>query len=227
MKSLFNPTPTNLQVTGTTRPVRVDQATLTTSDHFNTFLDKNQNGRQDGGEEGYWDGLLIRVNDRPLAQYRPQVTNDRGDLNLPNGSYRIDIDPAGYPINYRSRTDALRVEVVPSGVTTVAVPLIPSYSAIGVVKDTNGDAVPGARVEATNVKTKTKVFSITNDAGFYTLEGLEQGEYILKVSNLPAKPDKLTITPASQPTQELNITVDIPSETPTPTPPTPALLLSR
>jgi hypothetical protein len=181
---------------------------------FQPFLDRNQNGRQDSGEDGYWDTMLIRINDRALTQYRPQVTNDRGNLNLPNGSYRIDIDPAGYPINYRSRTDALRLEVVPSGVTTVAIPLIPAYSAIGVVKDTQGDPVAGARVEATQIETKTKVFSITNDAGFYTLEGLEQGKYILNVSDLPAKPDRLKITPTSQPTQELNITVDIPTETP-------------
>jgi Carboxypeptidase regulatory-like domain len=193
---------------------------------FQPFLDKNQNGRQDPGEEGYWDPLLIRMNDRPIAQYRPQLTDDRGDLNLPSGSYRLDIDPAGYPLNYRSRTDALRVEVVPSGVTTIAIPLIPAYVAIGVVKDTKGDAVPGARVEGTNLTTKTKVFSITNDAGFYTLEGLEQGEYTLKVSDLVPKTDKLNITPSSQPTQELNLTIEIPAEkteqspAPTPTPST-------
>jgi hypothetical protein len=116
------------------------------------------------------------------------------------------------------------VEVVSSGVTTVAIPLISAYVAIGVVRDTKGDAIPGARVEATNSTTKTKVFSITNDAGFYTLEGLEQGEYRIKVSDLAPKTDKLKITPTSQPTQELNLTIDIPTEkteqTPTSTPTT-------
>jgi hypothetical protein len=190
---------------------------------FQPFLDKNQNGRQDRGEDSYWDPLLIRINERPIDRYRPQINNNLADFNLPNGSYRIDIDPAGYPINYRSRIDALRVEVVPSGVTTVSVPLVPAYTTTGVVKDTKGDAVPGARVEATNLKTKTKVFSITNDTGFYALESLEQGEYQISVSGLPAKPDKLVITSTSQPNQELNLTVDIPTETPTPTPaPTPA-----
>ncbi len=179
---------------------------------FQPFLDKNQNGRQDAGEESYWDPLLIRINERPLAQYRPSVTNDRADLNLPSGSYRMDIDPAGYPINYRSRTDALRVDVVSSGITTVAVPLVPAYVSIGVVKDAKGDAVAGARVEATNTRTKTKVFSITNDAGFYTLEGLEQGEYQISVSGLPSTPNQLKITVSSQPSQELNLTVTIPAE---------------
>ena len=179
---------------------------------FQPFLDKNQNGRQDTGEESYWDPLLIRVNERPLAQYRPSVTNEQGDLNLPSGSYRLDIDPAGYPINYRSRTDALRVDVVSSGVTTVAVPLVPAYTSIGVVKDSRGDAVAGARVEATHLRTKTKVFSITNDAGFYTLEALEQGEYQINVGGLPSTPSQLKITATSQPNQELNLTVTIPTE---------------
>jgi Carboxypeptidase regulatory-like domain len=189
---------------------------------FQPFLDKNQNGRQDAGEESYWDPLMIRINERPIAQYRPSVNNNQGDLNLPSGSYRLDIDPAGYPINYRSRTDALRVEVVSSGVTTVAVPLVPAYVSIGVVKDAKGDAVAGARVEATHLRTKTKVFSITNDAGFYTLEGLEQGEYQINVSGLPSTPNQLKITASSQPSQELNLTVTIPAEnTPPPasTPP--------
>ena len=192
---------------------------------FQPFLDKNQNGRQDPGEESYWDPLLIRVNERPLTQYRPQVIDNRADLNLPSGSYRLDIDPAGYPINYRSRVDALRVEVVPSGVTTIAIPLTPAYVTIGVVKDIKGDAVPGARVEATNIITKTKVFSITNDAGFYTLEGLEQGEYTLKVSDLSPKIDKLKIIPTSPSTQELNLTIEIPADAPQAPPspvPTPA-----
>jgi hypothetical protein len=187
---------------------------------FQPFLDKNQNGRQDAGEEGYWDPLLIRIDDRSLDQYRPQVSDNRGDLNLANGSYRIDIDPAGYPIYYRSRTDALRLEIVTSGVTTVPIPLVPAYTTIGFIKDAaTGNAIPGARVEATNLQTKNKVYSITNDAGFYTLEGLEQGEYQLSVSDLASTPSRLLINATSQPTQELNLTITIPTEnTPAKTP---------
>lgn len=186
---------------------------------FQPFLDKNQNGRQDAGEDGYWDPLLIRIDDRSLDQYRPQVIDNRGDLNLANGSYRIDIDPAGYPIYYRSRLDALRLEIVSSGVTTVSIPLVPAYSTVGFVKDTNGNAVPGARVEATHLQTKIKVSSITNDAGFYTLEGLEQGEYQLTVSDLVSTPNRLLINATSQPTQEINLTITIPPENTTPTVP--------
>jgi Carboxypeptidase regulatory-like domain len=177
---------------------------------FQPFLDKNQNGRQDPGEESYWDPLLIRLNEKPIDRFRPQVNNNQGDLNLPTGSYRIDIDPAGYPINYRSRLDALRADVVSGGVTTIAIPLISSYSVVGFVKDPKGDIIPGGRVEALNLRTKAKIISITNDSGFFTLEGLEQDEYKITVSDLPTTPNNIKITPSSQPQQEINLTVTIP-----------------
>ncbi len=184
------------------------------------FLDINQNGRQDPGEANYWDSLLIRVNDRPVSSFRPQVINDRADFNLPNGSYRLDIDPAGYPINARSRLDALRVDIISGGVTEIPIPLTASYLVSGFVKDQRGNAAGGARVEATNLKTKTKVFSITNDSGYYTLEGIDQGDYQLTISGFPSQPNTLTITPATKPTQEIDLQVTIPSEgsDPAPTP---------
>jgi Carboxypeptidase regulatory-like domain len=177
---------------------------------FQPFYDKNQNGRQDAGEEGYWDPLLIRLNEKPIDRFRPQVTNNQGDLNLPNGEYRIDIDPAGYPVNFRSRLEALRLAIVSGGVTTVSIPLIQSYSMVGFVKDTKGDVIPGGRVEALNLRTKTKVISITNDSGFYTLEGLEQDEYQITVSGLTTAPNSIKVTPNSPPQQEINLVVTIP-----------------
>jgi hypothetical protein len=177
---------------------------------FQPFLDKNQNGRQDNGEESYWDPQLIRLNEKPIDRFRPQVNNNQGDINLPNGSYRIDIDPAGYPINYRSRLDALRADVTSGGVTTIAIPLVQSYSMVGFVKDTKGDAIPGGRVEALNLRTKAKIISITNDSGFYTLEGLEQDEYKITVSDLATTPNNIKIAPNSPPQQEINLTIKIP-----------------
>jgi hypothetical protein len=194
----------------------VGQAELT------AFFDTNGNGRQDAGEKPYYDSLLFKINQKPLKYFRVANGTNSATIKLPPDSYRLDIDPAGYPVNYRSSIDALRLDIAAGNITPISVPLVPAYVYTGEVRDTAGKPVSGARVEAISIKNGTKINSITNDAGVYYLEGLEQGEYILKVSNLPAKPDKLKITPTSQPTQELNITVDIPSETPTPTPtPTP------
>jgi Carboxypeptidase regulatory-like domain len=185
------------------------------------FLDKNQNGRQDAGEESYWDPLLLRVNEKPLVSFSPRITDNRAELNLPNGSYRVDVDPAGYPISYSSRLEALRVNVVSGGVTTVQIPLIPAYGLTGFVKNTSGETLAGARVEAVNIKTKVKVISISNDAGFYSIENLEQGEYKLTVSGFPTTPDILKITPNSPPGQNIDLTVKV-TDQPSPPVPVPA-----
>jgi Carboxypeptidase regulatory-like domain len=174
---------------------------------FQPFMDKNQNGRQDAGEESYWDPLLVRLNDRPIDRYRPQVNDNRADLNLPNGSYRLDIDPAGYPDNSRSRLEALRIDVVAGGITTIPIPLIQSYSVVGFVKDARGEPISGGRVEATNLRTKVKAVSVTNDSGFYTLEGLDQDEYQIRVSDLVSSLDRLKIIPSSAVQQEINLIV--------------------
>jgi hypothetical protein len=182
---------------------------------FQPFMDKNQNGRQDAGEAGYWDPLLVRLNDRPIDRYRPQVNDNRADLNLPNGSYRLDIDPAGYPDNSRSRLEALRIDVVAGGITTIPIPLIQSYSVVGFVKDASGEPISGGRVEAINLRTKVKAVSVTNDSGFYTLEGLDQDEYQIKVSYLVPKlstspstgGDRIKIGSSSPAQQEINLTV--------------------
>jgi hypothetical protein len=180
------------------------------------FLDKNQNGRQDQGEESYWDPLLLRINEKSLVSFRPRVTNDRAELNLPNGSYRVDVDPAGYPINYTSRLEAIRAEVVSGGVTTIQIPLVPAYNLTGFVKNTSGETLTGARVEAINIKTKVKVISITNDAGFYSIDSLEQGEYKFTVSGFSTTPELLKITAKSPPSQNIDLTVKVTDQPPTP-----------
>jgi Carboxypeptidase regulatory-like domain len=189
------------------------------------FYDTNGNGRQDPGEKPYYDPLLFKLNQKPLKNFRVTDTENSATIKLPPDSYRVDVDPAGYPVNYRSSIDALRVDVAAGNVTKIAVPLVPAYVYTGVVQDKAGKPVVGGRVEAIAIKNGAKISSITNDAGVYYLEGLEQGEYKLTVSDLPATPNKLNITPTSQPTQELNLTVDIPTENSKPEtqpPPAPA-----
>ncbi|WP_181243798.1 carboxypeptidase regulatory-like domain-containing protein, partial [Chamaesiphon polymorphus] len=146
------------------------------------FLDKNNNGKRDAGEEVYVDPLLYRINNKPLNDLRPEVADNGVIVKLPPNSYRLDIDPAGYPINYRSSIDAIRVDVIAGSNVAIDIPLVPAYIYTGVVADKQGKAVAGATVAATSIKTKTKITSVTNDAGVYYLEGLEQGEYQLTIS---------------------------------------------
>jgi Carboxypeptidase regulatory-like domain len=186
---------------------------------LSAFIDINGNGRRDRGEKSYYDPLLFKINQKPLKQFQVASGNDSATIKLPPDSYRLDIDPAGYPVNYRSSIDALRVDVAAGNITPVAIPLVPAYVYTGMVQDKAGKPISGAKVEAISIKNGTKISSITNEAGVYYLEGLEQGEYRLNVSGLPTTIDRLKITSISQPTQELNLTVNIPAENPPPVAP--------
>ncbi len=199
---------------------------------FKAFLDTNGNGLQDPGEAAYYDPLLFKVNQKPLRDFRVVNETNSGKIKLPSGSYRMDIDPAGYPINYRASTEAMRVDVAAGNITPISIALVPAYVTTGAVLDTAGKPVGGARVEAISIKNGMKISSVTNDAGIYYLEGLEQGEYKINIGDLPTKPDRILIAPTSPVTQELNFIITIPTEKPpgdmaTPPNPTPPSSSSR
>ncbi|AFY91897.1 carboxypeptidase regulatory-like domain-containing protein [Chamaesiphon minutus] len=214
-------TSTGIQGTNTA----IDELRALGQVELTAFYDTNGNSRQDPGEATYYDPLLFKINGKSLKSVRiASATDSFAMIKLPPDSYRVDIDPAGHPVNYRSSIDAVRLDVAAGNITKISVPLVPAYVYTGVVQDKAGKPVIGGRVEATAMKNGTKISSITNDAGVYYLEGLEQGKYKLTISDLPATPGHLNITATSQPSQELNLTVDIPTENPQPpTPPTPPI----
>ena len=69
-------------------------------------------------------------------------------------------------------------------VITVAI-LVPSAwgqatgSILGTVSDTTGGVIMGARVSATNVSTNVSREAITNHAGYYQIDNLLPGEYVV------------------------------------------------
>ncbi len=170
-----------------------------------TFLDKNNNGKQDPGEEYYTDpeGAMVSVNNQPVKSLRAEVGSDRTKLRLTPGKYRIDIDPAGFPPDWRAETDAFAVNVVAGSYTRVMIPLTQSYSFSGVATDAEGKALAGARVEAISTGTGKRSFSVTNTAGVYYLEGLQQGEYTLLVNGKSIQMIQLDTN--SPPYQEMQI----------------------
>jgi hypothetical protein len=171
------------------------------------FIDTNGNGLQDPGEASYYDPLLFKINQKPVKDFQASNGTDSATIKLPFGSYRLDIDPAGYPINYRSSTDAMQVDVAAGNITPISIPLLPAYVTTGALLDTAGKPIGGARIEAISLKNGRKIISVTNDAGIYYLEGLEQGEYQINVEGVSTAPGRIIITPNSQSTQELNLTI--------------------
>ncbi len=180
------------------------------------FFDTNQNGRQDRGEQNYWDPLLLRINQNSLSFYRTRVEGQTGVVTLPPGSYRVDIDPSGYPPNYRSKIESQRMDVVASGTTRIAIPLTPSYTVTGVLKDQNGNLVADTRVELLSADGKVVTDSVTNSAGLFYLESLGQGQYKFKVGEFPVSPTGLKIDSTTKPLQEITLTVQLSSPSPQP-----------
>lgn len=169
------------------------------------FFDHNQNGQKDPGEKGFSDPNLAILNSQLVSTLRPDIKDDRIMMRLPPGTYRLDLDPAGFPVDWQAPETAYAVDVVAGSYTPVDVPLIPSYTRSGIVTDAAGRAIAGARVEAIHTDSGKRMFSVTNAAGVYYLESLTQGTYQLNVNGKSVDPLTLILTRTSEPFQELNL----------------------
>ena len=171
------------------------------------FFDSNNNGIRDRGEQLYLETpeLLFILNNQPLKFWRNVTYNHGIFVFLPPGIYRLDLDPAGFPLDWQGSVKAYAAEVVSGSYTPMLVPLNLSYTVTGVVTNLAGDTLGGARVEAIPKTGGQRIFSITNDAGVFYLEGLQQGEYDLLINEQPAQPGLLQIEGVSEPFQELNL----------------------
>ena len=172
------------------------------------FLDRNNNGKRDAGEESYTDPNLVIVNNQSVQAPRAQVERDRILLRLLPNTYRLDVDAAGLPPDWQAATSAYAVNVVAGGYTPVAVPLIPAYTLSGVVTDSQGNPLSGVRVEATQLDVANsgqRLLSVTNDAGVYFIEHLRQSGYTLQVNGKTIQPSKIELTATSPSFQELNL----------------------
>ncbi|MBW4619511.1 MAG: carboxypeptidase-like regulatory domain-containing protein [Cyanosarcina radialis HA8281-LM2] len=172
-----------------------------------TFL--NPQEQLPEGEAVYLDNpeLLIILNNRPLKLLQSDTSGDRVLVRLPPGTVRLDLDPAGFPPDWQATGEAYAVDVVAGSYTSIEVPLIPAYTIAGVVVDSKGQPIGGARIEAISTTTGQKVFSVTNDAGVYYLERLQSGIYSLQINGKAARPDTIKLDRSARPLQELNLTL--------------------
>lgn len=195
----------NLQQGITPRDTKTDYLRTQGGLLIQPFFDRNQNGKPDPGEKYYTDSTLLLVNQQSLGSLRADIQEDRIIMNLSPGTYRLDFDPAGFPFDWQVINEALAVEVVAGSYTPILIPLVQSYTISGIVTDNQGQPVSGARVEAIQPDSGTRSFSITNDAGVYYLEQLQQGKYRLQINNQPAFPQTIDLKNSSEFFQELNL----------------------
>jgi hypothetical protein len=175
------------------------------------FLDKNNNGLRDEGEDFYTQDieLLFLINNQPLNRLgisRAEVVGDGALFELPPDTYRLDIDPAGFPLGWKAVEPAYAVKVAPGAYTSVLIPLIPSYVVTGRVTDQEGNPMIGASVQfVSRSNPKITIISVTNSAGIYYLEDLKPDIYDLVINGKPAQQNTLEINANSETFLELNL----------------------
>jgi hypothetical protein len=171
------------------------------------FLDRNGNGQIDHGEPLYLENadLLIVVNNQPLRPNQFELQSSGIFLRLPPGLHRLDLDPAGFPIDGQPSQTAYAVEVTSGSYTPVPIPITRAYTVAGRVLDPAGNPVAGARVEAIPQNGGGPRLSVTNRAGIYYLEDLRTGTYHLRVNGNPVQPSAVTLTETSEGIQEVTL----------------------
>lgn len=170
------------------------------------FLDRNGNGVRDRDEGVYLDNLdlLLELDRAPIRLDRDaQIGADYVTIPLPVGAYRLDLDPAGFPLDFQPAQTSYAVTVRPGSYTTLAIPFRPSYTVLGVLTDTGGTPLGSVRVEA--IRDDNRIVSVTNGAGVFVLEGLGQGRYALFANGDPVAPSTLTIDETSEPFFEVAV----------------------
>lgn len=175
------------------------------------FLDKNSNGVRDDGEDFYTKDIeaLFLINNQPLNQLgvsQAAVVGDGALFELPPNDYRLDTDPAGFPIGWKAVESAYAISVTPGGYTPVLIPLIPSYVVTGVVLDKEGKAAIGVSVQfISRSNPQQEIKSVTNSVGIYYLEDLKTDVYDLLINGQPVKPKILEINATTETFLELNL----------------------
>ncbi|HEC83962.1 MAG: carboxypeptidase regulatory-like domain-containing protein [Candidatus Parabeggiatoa sp. nov. 1] len=171
------------------------------------FLDKNDNGVHDDGEEVYTEhaDLLLLLNNKSVSKYRLRVTKQGIYTQVTPGTYRLDLDPAGYPIGGTPEKESYAVQVTAGGYTSVIVPFSVSYTIAGTVQDAEGNPVGGVKVEAVPVGKGSKSFAVTNGAGIFFVDNVRQGVYKMLLDGQSVNADTIEITPDSELIVEVNL----------------------
>jgi Carboxypeptidase regulatory-like domain len=171
------------------------------------YFDGNHNGKRDSTEEIYKENseLLLVLNNKSLNTFQPETKDDGIFMHLKPGRYRLDVDPGGNPIDWHASTEALAVDVVAGGYTTVEIPFVRDYTRTGLVTDANGKAVAGVRVEAIQQESGLRRVSVTNSAGVYYLQGLSQGSYTIEVAGNKSISNTMLLEQSSESFKEVNL----------------------
>jgi Carboxypeptidase regulatory-like domain len=176
------------------------------------FFDRNNNGKQDPGEESYWHAQLITLDNKALNPSQTTKLANRVEVRSSPGSYRIDINPAYFPKSWRNATtdptgkplDSLRVNVALGSYTTVLIPLVPVYTVGGTISDLAGKPLPNLEVSAIHLSGKGSWRTISQPDGRYEFVDLPLGAYEISIPG-QLQPQTIAIESSSSLRQQLNL----------------------
>ena len=173
------------------------------------FIDTNANGILDEGEVVFVEDseLLMMLDNQPIERYQPLVDTDGLLVRTIPGMHRLDLDPAGYPLNLRPAQVSYAVDVVAGSYTPIAIPFTVTYTVAGIVTDAAGQPLGNATVEAIPTDGGLPIIAVTNHAGIYYLDNLEQTTYRIQVNQKAIHLRELTINANSDTFQEVNLIV--------------------
>lgn len=104
--------------------------------------------------------------------------------NLKPGLYKVSVDPSSLPVYVNQEQKEQIVEVKRGAITKVEIPLHAEYGVSGQVTDQTGIGVPGTIVIVKAVDNdESEKTGLTNDFGYYRINGLHNGHYIVYVKN--------------------------------------------
>ncbi len=130
-------------------------------------------------------GSSIRVFDKRNQMVGAATTDSKGNFmvgNLPEGTYIVELEPDGLPVELSVQKTSLIAQVANSAVTRLDFPLRTEYGLAGRVTDVAGQPVSQVQLELTNPQGARVISAVTDQYGLYRLDGVPTGKYTLRVS---------------------------------------------
>lgn len=153
--------------------------------------------KQPNGQSIPVDDITFKINGRQLNQ---QQAGGYFHINqLKSGTYQVSIDESNLPIEYSAKHHHYNVEVASSAFTEVNFEVIAEYGIAGKVTSDDDQAIVSAKVILTSEDGLSSYESTTNAFGFYRIDQIPPGNYILIASQNSGK---------TTPTRQIKITND-------------------
>lgn len=131
------------------------------------------------------DGSVIRIYNNKNKLVGSSKTNDDGNFfigNLKAGTYVVELETEGLPIELAVPKTSMVAEVANSAVTRLNFPIRIEYGAAGRITDIAGKPISQVRIELMNGSGARVLSAVTDKFGLYRLDGVPVGKYTLRIS---------------------------------------------